>query len=84
MSDSPSISIFSKSNIPDANIGWGLYQKKVKTKALRILGPFTVETSEGQLNCKDGFLCIDARGYPYPVAKDEFELIYKESEEGAN
>ena len=77
------LQVFSKGNVPLSISGaaWRLYQKKVQTKALRIDGPFTVETSEGTLNCKDGFLCIDARGYPYPVAKDEFELIYEPSTE---
>lgn len=69
---------FSKGSIPDA-LEWKTYQKKVKTNATRIAGPFTVETSEGSLTCKDGFLCMDARGYPYPVARDEFVLIYEEA-----
>lgn len=68
---------FNKNNIP-SDAEWKLYQKKVKTKAVRIEGSFIVETSEGPLKCQDGFLCIDARGYPYPVATEEFELIYQE------
>lgn len=56
---------------------WPRYQKKVATSAMRVDGPFQVDTSEGTLTCKDGYLCIDARGYPYPVAKDEFDLIYE-------
>lgn len=55
---------------------WPSYQKQVPTKAYRMKGPFTVETSEGPLTCADGYLCLDARGYPYPVAADEFDLIY--------
>ncbi len=70
------MSTFSKDSIPDS-LNWNTYQKKVKTIATRIVGPFIVETSEGTLSCADGYLCIDARGYPYPVAKDEFDLIYK-------
>jgi hypothetical protein len=54
------------------------YRKKVTTRAIRMDGAFTVETSEGPLRCADGWLCFDARGYPYPVAADEFELIYEE------
>lgn len=54
------------------------YRKKVTTRALRINGPFTVETSEGPLRCEDGYLAVDARGYPYPIAADEFALIYEE------
>ena len=69
---------FKKGDIPDT-AGLGLYQKKVKTQAIKIDGPFIVETSEGPLACKDGYLCLDARGYPYPVASDEFALIYRAS-----
>lgn len=46
------------------------------TWAMRITGAFEVETSEGTLTCQDGWLAIDARGYPYPIAADEFERIY--------
>lgn len=53
------------------------HKKKVTTMAYRVNGPFEVLTSEGLLHCKDGWLCIDARGYPYPVAADEFALIYE-------
>lgn len=56
---------------------WPLYRKQVPTAALRITSPFRVETSEGPLTCQDGYLCIDARGYPYPVAFEEFNLIYR-------
>lgn len=55
---------------------WKLYRKHAVTRARRMDGPFEVQTSEGLLTCKDGYLCVDARGYPYPVAKDEFDLIY--------
>ncbi len=57
---------------------WPHYQKKVLTRAVRVDGPFTVETSEGPLTCEDGYLAIDARGYPYPIATEEFHLIYEE------
>lgn len=55
-----------------------LYRKKVPTLAIKVDGPFIVHTSEGVLKCADGYLCKDARGYPYPVATDEFNLIYRE------
>ena len=54
------------------------YRKKVSTRAVRMDGPFQVATSEGPLMCRDGWLCWDARGYPYPVSADEFEMIYEE------
>lgn len=56
---------------------WGLYRKTALTNATRLDGPFVVETSEGPLRCEDGFLAVDARGYPYPIAAEEFELIYE-------
>jgi hypothetical protein len=59
------------------------YRKKVSTEAVRMKGAFKVETSEGMLECKDGYLCKDARGYPYPVAKEEFDLIYRPDTEDA-
>lgn len=52
------------------------YVKHAITKATRVYVPFVVETSEGELRCEDGYLAVDARGYPYPIAKDEFERIY--------
>ena len=61
------------------------YRKAALTLMLRIDGPFTVETSEGPLHCNDGYLAMDARGYPYPIAADEQALIYKPvSEEEEN
>lgn len=57
---------------------WPVYFKQVPTRAVRVAGPFTVLTSEGELNCHDGYIAIDARGYPYPIAADEFRLIYGE------
>lgn len=57
------------------------YRKKVFTKMLRMDGPFTVATSEGPLTCQDGFLAMDARGYPYPIAADEHAFIYEEVED---
>jgi hypothetical protein len=62
-------------SFPDPST-WEQFRKQVPTKALRMDGPFRVETSEGPLTCEDGYLCLDARGYPYPVAREEFDLIY--------
>lgn len=58
---------------------WPQFQKKVPIRALRMDGPFTVDIfgGEGTILCEDGWLCIDARGYPYPVAAEEFDLIYE-------
>lgn len=54
------------------------YRKNVATKAVRVDGPFKVHTTEGWLVCQDGYLCLDARGNPYPVDNEEFCLIYRE------
>lgn len=66
---------FTVDNLPDD--GWQEYRKKVTTRMLRVAGPFAVETSEGWVHCENGWLAIDARGYPYPIADDEQNLIYE-------
>ena len=70
---------YSKNNLPVGD--WQIYKKKVNTKMIRIDGPFTVETSEGDLSCEEGWLAIDARGYPYPLADKEKQLIYEKVED---
>jgi hypothetical protein len=47
---------------------------------IRIEGPFNVATSEGPLHCEDGYLAVDARGYPYPLHVDEHALIYEHAD----
>lgn len=64
---------FTRDNIPSHMNEW---QKRVTTKAVRIQGPFEVETREGTLRCPDGYLAVDTGGWPYPIAADEFERIY--------
>jgi len=79
---------FSKDALPpDDDPRWGAFQKKVATRAIKIDGPFRVETSESENEpffCEDGYLAIDARGYPYAIATEEFELIYEAVEESAS
>jgi hypothetical protein len=70
--------MFSATDMQDDALEWRTYRKKVTTQAARVKGPFTVNTSEGPLTCQDGYLAVDARGYPYPIAADEFALIYRE------
>lgn len=61
---------------------WPEYFKQVPTRAVRVAGPFTVLIHDdpteggGEISCADGYLAIDARGYPYPISVDEFDLIY--------
>jgi len=58
-------------------LDFNTYVKTRKTRAARVPGPFTVETREGYLSCPDGYLALDSEGFPYPIAKDEFENIYE-------
>jgi hypothetical protein len=72
--------VYSKEKMPEGfDEEAKTYRKTALTRAARVAGPFTVETSEGPLRCADGYLAVDARGYPYPIAADEFELIYEEA-----
>jgi hypothetical protein len=68
--------IYSTDNIPAGD--WRTFRKIALTRMIRIEGPFTVQTSEGPLRCEDGWLAMDARGYPYPIAADEQAKIYAE------
>lgn len=53
------------------------YHKKMITEAKRIEGPFECMTREGILVCEDGYLAMDSEGWPYPIAKGEFENVYE-------
>jgi hypothetical protein len=55
---------------------WGIWTKIGKTLAVRIDGPFACITKEGPLTCNDGYLVLDAQGYPYPVSREIFETTY--------
>jgi len=63
----------------DGITGWKTYRKKSWTTAARIDGPFAVQTRAGELICMDGYLALDSKGRPYPIAKDEFDIIYEET-----
>ena len=69
--------VFGAASLPSDPASWPSWRKTSITHAIRIEGPFTVQTSEGPLRCADGYLAVDARGYPYPIAADEFALIYE-------
>ncbi len=71
---------YDTSNLPVE--GWKSYRKIPTTRMIRMDGPFTVETAEGPLRCPDGYLAVDSRGYPYPIAVDEHEMIYELVEDG--
>lgn len=62
----------------DSLAGFGdnltLYRKREPTRAIRISGPFTCETIDGNfVSCEDGYLAFDGEGHPYPIAKSIFE-----------
>lgn len=67
-------------NLPElAPDTWPEYFKQVPTRMVRVAGPFTVLVhgdEGGEIKCQDGFLAVDARGYPYPISADEHALIY--------
>ena len=71
------VALFTKDDVADYE-ACPKYRKRVLTHAVKVDGPFEVQTSEGALRCDDGYLAVDARGYPYPIATDEFALIYEE------
>lgn len=76
----PAIPIFDVDTIPE-DVPWAMYQKRVPTKATKIDGQFAVVTSHGgdPVFCDDGWLAIDAEGYPYPIGAGEFRESYQPS-----
>ena len=67
---------FTRNDIGD-RADWPIWRKRRLTSAKRIIGAFRVVTREGELTCPDGYLAVDSQGWPYPIAKDEFEEIYE-------
>lgn len=75
------IPLFSAEDLPGEDAAWHEYRKVKTTRAIEIEGPFRVMTSESEnepFYCEGGYLAIDARGYPYAIAAEEFELIYEQ------
>jgi hypothetical protein len=64
--------------------GFARFERRTPVLAKRMQGEFTVETSEGTVTCPDGWLAIDDRGYPYPIAAAEFELGFANYGEGGD
>lgn len=58
---------------------WRLYRKTFSTPMARVKGAFCVQTKEGLLTCQDGWLAIDAAGYPYPISAQDHEQMYEEA-----
>jgi len=60
---------FTRDNVPTSRLRW--YERKViGTLMMRVNGPFSVETREGELVCEDGWLAVYMNGDPYPIADD--------------
>lgn len=55
---------------------WGIWTKTGKTLAVRINGPFATISKHGVLSCQDGYLALDAEGYPYPIDREVFKNGY--------
>lgn len=71
----PHIQRFTKATLPDRAFPY--YRRKItETAAVRIDGPFEVETLEGVMRCEDGWLALDVDGNPYPIASDVFERTF--------
>ena len=63
--------------------GFGLFRKVALTKAVRMTRAFTVETTEGTMDGKAGdYLCLDAKGHPYPCDAEVFHSSYEHVTEG--
>lgn len=60
-----------------ADLTFQHFHKRHVTAAVRVQGPFGVRTPSGDVECADGWLAIDARGFPYPIDADEFARIYE-------
>lgn len=70
---------FTRESLPLGD--WQYFRKKTTTQMIRITGPFVVETREGPLVCDDGWLALDSKGSPYPIAADEQAVIYEPAED---
>lgn len=70
---------FSRENIRDYKPeDWPMWRKRQLTRATRVLGPFEVEEREGnKVLCSDGYIAVDRAGFPYPIAREEFEETYE-------
>lgn len=68
---------YSMAALPSNPALWNEYRNAMPVKATRIEGAFNVLTPDGQVHCDDGWLAVDARGFPFPIPSDEFTLTYE-------
>jgi hypothetical protein len=55
---------------------WHHFAMKQLVPAIRINGPFYVQTRDGMLKCNDGWLALDVNGFPYPIDDEVFKKSY--------
>ena len=68
--------MFTKADVADLFDEMPRWRKNALTRAMKIDGLFLCETPNGWTRCEDGYLAIDSHGWPYPIDRAEFELIY--------
>lgn len=68
---------FDRDTLPDTAFPY--YPRRITaTRALRIRGPFAVDTLEGRMACRDGWLALDVDGNPYPIDAEVFAKTFEE------
>jgi len=71
--------IYTKDNVPPRDWeGWRRFRKTRATRMFQVKGPFMVETREGTLERRDGWLAVDPDGYPYPIDPAIHDVMYEE------
>lgn len=68
--------MFTRDSLPDQS-QFTLHRKLALARMVRIAGPFLCKTREGELTCEDGYLALDSGGWPYPIAKVEYDAMYE-------
>lgn len=54
------------------------FRQRPLTSAVRVVGAFSCVTADGEtVTCEDGYLAIDAEGYPFPIPRAVFERDYE-------
>lgn len=73
---------FTKENLGDhEDLEFLQFRKLGFTEAARVSGTFEVETTEGKMRCRNGWIAIDAKGNPYPIADEVLRASYERIEE---
>jgi len=53
------------------------YRHKKRARAMRVEGPFDVETRDGLKHCEDGYLLLDEDGWPTAMDLEDFRKTYE-------